>query len=116
MSNGAINVDYLDRGLITIDGEEFREDMIVTPGKVLSWRRSKPLTLSINDFQTIISQRPAYLIVGIGIDDNLQLDDFTLGKLKDLGFEVYTAKTRTAVKKYNRVCDERKSIGLFHIS
>jgi len=89
--------------------------MIVTPNKVLSWRRSKPLTLGINDFQTVIMHRPAYLIVGIGIDDNLQLDDFTIGKLKDLGFEVYTAKTLTAMKKYNRVCGERKSIGLFHI-
>ncbi len=116
MGEGLITVDHIDRNEIVINGEVFHEDLVVTPTRFTSWRRGKPMSLSINDFQNVIQERPAYLIVGIGIDDNLQLDDFTKDKLQGLGFEVYTAKTRTAVKKFNSMCSSKKTVGLFHLT
>jgi len=110
------NIEYFSKGEIKIAGQTYDQDLIIMPNRILhNWRRTNPNALHINDFQAVISERPAYLIIGNGHDNNLQLDDQTKQRLYDLGFEVFVARTRTAIKKYNRSCKDRKTIGMFHI-
>lgn len=109
------NIDYFKKGELKMGGETYTEDIIVCPDSLYSWIRNGKKSLSINDFQSIISERPAYLIIGNGYENSLQLDDHTKKRLSDLGFDLYVAKTRSAIKKYNNTCKKRKTIGLFHI-
>ena len=110
-------IDYYNNGEIKIGDNLYDNDLIVCPNKILNnWSTNNPFSLKITDLQSIISERPAFLVIGYGQENKLQVDDFTQSKLKDLGFDVYIAKTRSAVKKFNEMREKKKTIGVFHLS
>lgn len=109
-------------GSITINGEEFRHDVIIRlSGKVE--KRKKKLSkqvygtshkMSLEEAQYIYEKGCETLIVGTGQHGVLNLTQKTLDFFEGHGCEVILKKTPEAIEEFNRTTG--KKVGVFHVA
>ncbi len=90
-------------GRITIDGREYRRDLIIFPDGVQeAWRRGESHLLSVKDLAPVFRKAPRTLIIGTGVLGSMKVPVETLSELEAGGIKVQTLSSSEACKEYNR--------------
>ncbi|MFP4562866.1 MAG: Mth938-like domain-containing protein [Spirochaetia bacterium] len=104
-------------GSITVDGQKYREDLILFPGGVQSsWWRKKGHSLASEDLKTVFEAEPELLIIGTGNIGRMKIPDPVKEEIEGRNIELFTAPTGEAVEKYNAEREKRKVVGAFHLT
>ncbi len=112
-----MKVEHYSFGKIIIDGKSYTSDVIIYPEKVdSSWWRKHGHSLHIDDLKNVIAEKPELLIVGTGNSGVMVVPEETVSYLKSKGIEVNIARTDEAVKLFNRVQKEKRTIAALHLT
>ncbi len=106
-------------GKITIDGQEYTEDVIIMPsGEVVSpWWRKAGHELALSDIKEILETTPSVLVVGTG-DPGMMKPISGLGaNLQAKGIRVIVQPTKQAVDTFNALREESEVVAAcFHLT
>lgn len=109
-------MDY-NFGRINIDGDVYREDVIIFTDHVQSnWWRQQGHSLVMDDLDTVLADQPDILIVGCGAHGRMSVPESTIHRLDQEGIQVQTHRTAEAVQQYNRIRDERNVVAALHLT
>ena len=104
-------------GRIVVDGEVFREDLILYPDRVASgWWRERGHSLSLRDVADILEFGPRIIIVGRGAFGRMDIPLETLREFSARGIEVRAMNTGEAVDTYNELKDQGGVVAALHLS
>jgi hypothetical protein len=104
-------------GRIRIDGDVYREDVIIFSDHVQSnWWRQDGHSLVLADLDTVLDENPDILIVGCGAHGRMEVPDSTRHNLSQQGIQVQVHRTAEAVEQYNRIREERDVVAALHLT
>jgi len=113
----APEIDSYRFGHMVVDGEEYTNDLILLPDRVLSnWWRDQGHRLSIADLDAVFDAQPEVLFVGTGASGVMDVPAKTRQAIRDAGIDLEVARTDQAWKRYNDVQHERAVAGAFHLT
>ena len=97
-----MHIDRYEFGLIVIDGQTFKTDLLIWPGRIKSdwWRREAHL-LQLDDVAEALAANPQVLVVGKGEPGKMQVDPALAAYLQDQGVELMAHPTREACRVIN---------------
>jgi hypothetical protein len=105
-------------GRMTVDGREYRKDLKIIQGRVVSdWWRKQGHLVDAADLEDVLSAKPSILVVGMG-DSGLMKPAETLRTcLAESGMELRASPTAEALKVFNRLASEGENVaGAFHLT
>lgn len=104
-------------GSITIDGREYRRDVVILPDRVLDgwWRREGHL-LQLEDLEEVLKEEPEVLIVGTGYSGCMVIAPEVSKHLSSKGIEVVDARTKKATEVFNRMSREKRVAAALHLT
>lgn len=107
MSESPPRIDSYDFGRITIDGETYSRDVIVSPDGVRpEWWRKEGHSLHPEDLSSVLDPPPQVLVIGCGASGLLSVPDETRRWLTEKGIELVDLPTRAACGRYNELSSE----------
>ncbi|MEM2021230.1 MAG: Mth938-like domain-containing protein [Zestosphaera sp.] len=111
-------IDHYEFGGIIINGIEYDHDLVVTPeGLLKDWWRIEGHRLQLADVRDFLNVRADLVVIGTGYDGMMRVDDEVIESFKRSGLEVYVARSRQAVKRYNdEVSMGRRVLLLIHLT
>lgn len=112
------HVDAYSFGQITVNGEEYENDLIAYPDAVQTgWRRQESHILRTGDLQEVLDSAPDHLIVGTGASGRMQLTPETRTDLKNRHIRCTEAPTDEAVQLFNEEVEKGvNAAGAFHLT
>lgn len=97
-------IDSYNFGRITIDGQSYTSDVIITRNGVnSSWWRIEGHRLQPEDLETVVAVRPAILVIGTGNAGLMKVPPATRDWLEAQGIQVFVETTAPACKRYNEL-------------
>lgn len=111
----APRIDAYEFGRVTVDGRDYRADVIVLPDRVVGdWWRVEGHGLLPEDLGEVVAAEPKILVVGTGAYGAMAVPDDTVTYLAGRGVKVEAYDTATAVRRYNDLAagGERVAAGL----
>lgn len=110
-------IDSYSFGNISIDGKKYIKDLIIFPDRIReNWWRNTGHLLTLDDMEEILEAKPDLLIIGTGITGLMKIDAKVIDKLKELGIDYRIAETVDAVKEYNKVYQDKKTVFAMHLT
>jgi hypothetical protein len=110
-------IDGYKFGRITVDGKDFRTDLILLPDRVLdSWWRKEGHNLCLEDLGEALAAEPEVLVIGQGEPGLMKVPETLVEELQRRGIEVSVAPTREAVRAYNGLAGKRKVVAALHLT
>jgi len=105
-------------GRMTIDGTEYRSDLIIYPnGRVQDdWWRAAGHRLIADDIAELLATKPALLIVGTGAYGIMKVDPALRERLERDQIAFEAARSKAAVALYNENVDKRQTAACFHLT
>jgi len=112
-----VHIDRYEFGLIVIDGQTFRNDLLIWPGRIKSdwWRREGHL-LQLDDVAEALAVDPQVLVVGMGDSGRMQVDPDLAAYLKDRGIDLRAHPTREACRVINDLSGKRRLAAALHLT
>lgn len=112
-----MHIDNFESGLIVIDGQTFRNDLLLWPGQIKSdwWRRESHL-LQLEDVAEALAAAPQVLVVGCGVYGRLEVDPALAQHLKAQGIELMAQPTPEAVRSINDLAGKRRLAAALHLT
>lgn len=99
-----MHVDEYHFGKITIDGETYSSDVIITPDTVIdSWWRKEGHRLDKSDLDTILDARPDCLVVGTGYYGQMKIPQETIQYLQSQNIQLEYAPTGKAIEQLSQI-------------
>jgi hypothetical protein len=111
----APTIESYEFGRVTVDGREYRADVIILPDRVVAdWWRVEGHGLVPEDLKEVVEAKPKVLVVGTGSYGVMSVPDDTITYLAGQGVKVEAYDTATAVRRYNDLAasGERVAAGL----
>jgi hypothetical protein len=100
----AVNIDEYTFGKITVDGQTYTSDVIITQESVIDgWRRKEGHRLDKDDLDKILTAKPDCLLVGTGYYGRMNIPQETIQYLQLKNIQLDYAPTREAVKQFNEL-------------
>ena len=94
-------------GRITINGETYQTDVIITPQDVKdNWRRKVGHNLAIEDLADVMTTQPEIVIIGSGYYGRMRIPQATRDYLEEQGIQLVVAKTAEAIDRFNHLQQE----------
>ena len=113
----APKIESYSFGLMTIDGQTFRKDLIILPDRLIhDWWRENSHSLVPEDIQMVFESSPDLLIIGTGAVNRMKVTDAVIQVAKDNGIELVILPTGEAWQKYNQEKDVKKVAAAFHLT
>ena len=110
-------IDSYSFGHIVVDGDEYRQDLIIYPDRVdPSWWRKAGHCLCEDDLKEIVTEKPEVLVVGTGAQGLMEVPQSTRDYLTTAGVELIAANTKEACDKFNELCGRRKVVAALHLT
>lgn len=111
------HIDSYRFGEIIIDGQAFREDLIIFPERILSnWWRKSGHNLSTKDIMEVFDAHPDTLLIGQGTYSRMKVPDQTEQALEKAGIEVIAQSSHAACKLYNELRLEKRVALAIHLT
>jgi len=112
-----MKIDKYGFGHIVIDGKEYKNDVIITPGGVRpEWWRKEGHEVSVFDLAEVLASKPKLLIVGTGASGMCrvlpEVEDYCRGQ----GIELIAVPTPEAVVEYNSLEDKGSAVCALHLT
>jgi len=113
-----VRIDSYSFGLMKIQGQQYRTDLILFPDKVSpNWWRKQGHSLAKEDIKEILDFKPDVLVIGTGASGLMQVPRSVLRILKDEGIQVISKKTGEACNLFNEQLKKGKRVvGAFHLT
>ena len=94
----------------------YRAPLIAYPDKIDGrWWRKDGMKFSPEDFDAIIEMQPEVVVLGVGFSAKVSVPDETRERFQREGIELIVVDTPEAVEEYNKLLQEKKVIGAFHL-
>ena len=106
-------------GRMVIEGEEYRDDLMIYNREVNSgWVRRQGHQLSPDDITWITNKDPDLIVIGTGSTGRMKVKDKTRKLLKKQGIEFWIGKTEEAADHFNSKLQagQKKIAGAFHLT
>ena len=103
-----MKVEHYSFGLIKLNGQEFRHDVIVYGDFVKKWWRKEGHRVQVEDVEDILRLRPEMVVIGTGYYGVVRVDREVIEKLRDEGIDVICEESRRAVETYYKLLEEEK--------
>jgi len=104
-------------GTIRIDGTEYRKDLIVAGGRVISpWWRKRGHRLQVVDLEEVLAASPARLIVGTGYFGRMKVDPAFAAACRTRGIELIAERTGHAVQRYIASSEDDEAVLAIHLT
>jgi hypothetical protein len=112
-----MHIDRYEFGLIVIDGQTFRNDVLIWPGRIKSdwWRREGHL-LQLDDVAEALAANPQVLVVGRGEPGRMEVDPGLAAYLKDRGVDLLAHPTGEATRLINALSGKRRVAAALHLT
>jgi hypothetical protein len=112
-----VHIDRYEFGLIVIDGQTFKTDILIWPGRIKSdWWRGEAHLLQLDDVVEALAAHPQVLVVGRGDPGEMQVDPALAAYLKDQGVELMEHPTREACRIINDLDGRRRLAAALHLT
>jgi hypothetical protein len=112
-----MHIDRYEFGRIVIDGQTFRNDLLIWPGKIKSdWWRQESHLLQLEDVAEALAAAPQVLVVGQGDPGNMAVDRSLTAHLRDKGVDLMVFPTRQAVQVINELSSKRRLAAALHLT
>jgi hypothetical protein len=113
-----MRIETFSFGTITIDGEDYRNDLVLLPPRVISgWWRKEGHKLSIEDLAEAIAYQPDVLVVGNGFSCMIRVPKSIIRDMESSGLRVEVFTTDQACHRFNALTEEgQKVAGTFHLT
>jgi len=111
-------IEEYNFGYMKYKGKVFRNDLIITPEKIISnWWRDEGHHLKLNDLKEILNEDFDVLVIGQGYSGAMDVSNNVFEYFSKKGVEVISFDTRNAVSKFNEeVKKGRRVVGAFHLT
>jgi hypothetical protein len=104
-------------GKMEVNGERHSKDLILLPDRLESnWWRKRGHRLAVEDLQEVFDAAPDVLVVGTGAYGAMKVPDETRRAIEAKGIELHIAQTGDAWQTYNRLQEQRRVAGAFHLT
>jgi hypothetical protein len=106
-------------GAMVIDQRTFHADLMIYPDErvVDHWRRETGHRLIYADISELAASKPDVIVVGTGIYGLMRPAPDLAAILADQGIELLSARTKSAVKTFNRLKGTTKRVAAcFHLT
>jgi len=113
-----MKIESYSFGLIKIEGQEFKSDLIIYPDRVDDkWWRKEGHLLQMEDLTDIFALKPEVLIVGQGLPGLMQVDQKVEEYCRDHNIELFSLPTTEAAEKYNELAKKKPLVvAAFHLT
>jgi hypothetical protein len=103
-------------GHIVVDGEEYTDDVIILPKRVVpGWWRKDGHRLVLEDLDEVLGELPERLVVGAGAQRRMRPDPAAIDELGRRGVSVEVLETKRAVARY-RELDPASTAAALHLT
>jgi hypothetical protein len=112
-----MHIERYEFGLIVIEGQTFKTDLLIWPGRIKSdWWRQEAHLLHLDDVAEALAANPQVLVVGQGEPGKMQVDPALAAYLKDRGVELMVHPTREACRVINDLSGTRRLAAALHLT
>ena len=113
-----MKIDSYSFGVIKIDGQEFKSDLIIYPDHVDDkWWRKEAHLLQIEDLTGVLALKPEILLVGQGQPGLMKVDQKVEEHCRKNSIRLLVMPTEKAVEEYNHSSGKKeKIIACFHLT
>ena len=113
-----MNITEYHFGSITVGGETYTSDVIITPDGVSdNWWRENGHNLSIRDLDNIVAAHPEVVVIGTGYYGRMKVPADTARYLEEQGIDVHCADSKKAVEEFNRLQkDHARIVAALHLT
>lgn len=104
-------------GAITIDGREYRRDLIILPNRIHEgWWRAEGHILKIGDLQIVLTEAPDVLIVGTGYSGCMAVSSEMQERLSSMNIKLISLRTKDATDLFNRLSSGTRVAAALHLT
>jgi hypothetical protein len=112
-----MHIDRYEFGLIVIDGQTFRNDVLIWPGRIKAdWWRQESHVLQLHDVAEALDAAPQILVVGMGDPGKMQVDPALAAYLQGQGIALLARPTQEACRLINELSGQRRLAGALHVT
>ncbi len=112
-----MHIDHYEFGVISIDGQTYRSDLLIWPGHLKSdWWRAEGHLLQLADVAEALAAEPQVLVVGTGAYGNMAVDPELASHLKESGIELEARPTGEACQRLNELSGRRRLAAALHLT
>ncbi|MHB9072404.1 MAG: Mth938-like domain-containing protein [Desulfobaccales bacterium] len=112
-----MHIDCYEFGLIRIDGQTFKSDVLIWPGRIKSdWWRHEGHLLQLDDVTEALAAAPQVLVVGQGDPGNMVVDPALAAYLRDKGVDLMVFPTKEACGVINDLSPKRRLAAALHLT
>ena len=106
-----MKIEQFSFGNITIDGEEYGNDLILIPPRVVStWWRRQGHRLEVDDLGEVLAYHPDVLVVGGGVSNMMRVCPSAIGDMESAGIRVEILATPEAVGRFNELTQKGEKV------
>lgn len=99
-----MRIDEYAFGKITVDGQTYTSDIIITPDTIIdSWWRKEGHRLDKQDLNDILNAKPDCVLVGTGYYGRMSVPPETIQYLQSKNIQIEYAPTGEALKQLNQL-------------
>lgn len=113
-----MRIESYSFGSMTVDGNQYTNDLLVYPDKVSeSWRRKRGHSLVPEDLEEVFDYGPEILVVGRGAYGAMTIPDSTRKTIENRGIELRSRETAEAAEIFNEEVERGNDVvGAFHLT
>jgi hypothetical protein len=110
-------IDSYSFGKITIGSKSYTSDIILFPDRIISsWWRKEGHNLCLDDLEEIPFEDYDVFIVGTGFFGAMKVNKDVKSFMEENEVELFVEKTKDAVRRYNTMSPQIKTVGAFHLT
>jgi len=104
-------------GKMVVNGERFTSDLIITLNRIKSsWWRKSGHNLFLEDLEEALAEEAEVLVIGTGSSGLMRVEEEVKLFAQSKGMRLIIEKTAEAVKSFNKLSSQKKTIGAFHLT
>jgi len=112
-----MHIEHYEFGVIRIDGQTYRNDLLIWPGRIKSdWWRQEGHLLQLQDVTEALACAPQVLVVGQGDPGNMAVDPTLTAYLRDKGVDLMAFPTQAACQVINELSPKRRLAAALHLT
>lgn len=112
-----MHIDRYEFGLMVIDGQTYRNDLLIWPGYIKSdWWRKEAHLLQLEDVLEALAADPWVLVVGRGNPGRMRVDPELEAYLKERRIDLIVQPTREAAQVINDLAPRRRLAAALHLT
>ncbi|MGO9621476.1 MAG: Mth938-like domain-containing protein [Desulfobaccales bacterium] len=112
-----MHIDSYEFGVVVIDGQSYRTDLLIWPGRIKhDWWRQEAHLLQLPDVAEALATAPQVLVVGIGAQSRMELAPELVSYLRERGIELVARPTGEACQRINELDGKGPLAAALHLT